>query len=225
MRVRTAGIRTSDDMRQVSTAGKTKMPASAGTAVGDSAGKQHGRSKMLRDCAKSLKRSQSAFGYRKHRLELQRSQLTERRRADSLALHDLTAYQTRTLSPGRRRRVVDHDRRCARMCRGAEHDRPGGARHRSLSSGQSRSFRCRVSRAARFERTGIACRPAACHVGRCLRDEGRVRRSPQRGDVESSKRMRVGNRAPRRQRMGDEHRKRWPRKISMTRASFASCHP
>lgn len=49
------------------------MPASADTAIGNGADNNGGRGKMLRDCAKSLKRSQSAFGLRIHSLESGRS--------------------------------------------------------------------------------------------------------------------------------------------------------
>ena len=208
------------------------MPASAGTVIEDEANEcpnnNRGRAKMLRDCAKLLKRSQSAFACRRLRLESACQQRTERHRAEFIApfFADLCLLpeRLRTLSGRRVRGIGGGGRRRTGMRCGPARAEPRSARHRSLSCGCSRSLRRRVSRATRIARARVACRSAATDVRRCIRHDGRLCESGRNDDLECFGRMRLGAQAHRGNRMGDEHRKRWPRETPVTRASCGSRH-
>lgn len=204
------------------------MPASAGTAIRRYE-QQQWRGKMLRDCAKLLKKPQSVSRHRMHSLESRHFTPAEPHRARFATCHPLVAIPARTSTCARVR-----DRRCsnrpgARLRRRADAARDRcstrSARHHSLPSRHSGSFRRRVPRSSRVERAGDARRSAASDVGRCLCDDGRLHGPERDIHLECPRRMRIGHQAPRRDRVGDQHRKRWPRKTPVTRASFASRHP
>lgn len=183
---------------------------------------------MLRDCAKSLKRSQSAFGCRKFRLESASQPRTEPHRADfiaaSISHQRLTAKRAQTSTPGRVCNAGRGDRRRTRMRCGPVPGRPRSAGHRALSARQPRPLRRRVPRPARVERARIARRSPAPDVGRRVRDDHRMRRSERNDRLDGFGRVRIGHHAARGDRVGGEHRKRWPRKTSVTRASCGSRH-